>query len=353
MLDWNTPRITAAWEKAESAAHQLDQLVSDRQTMAKAVGGDGGRDNELYAVALLPEPSVDDVLGNLLRDQIGPFIREWKALKQQPVSRWLHLTRSPRVTLQLATPGEVTERAATMGRWHDAITAMHAGGTRRQAEAAVRAALAAGPMVNRDPSATATHQRRHGPDGTALAVRATQTTAKHLGHDPSPVISSHRSRNAADPVLGFPGFGTLSSHAATNRKNGSPVHAWGALLHDFDGWRSSRGPNSPPFSPDSWRSLVSHNWGTSRRSSRLPKNWKKIRAQVLARDPLCRICGVRPSVVADHIVPMTDDHRLEALQGVCEPCHRQKTACEAAAARAVAPRPTRKREPEAHPGLID
>lgn len=96
---------------------------------------------------------------------------------------------------------------------------------------------------------------------------------------------------------------------------------------------------------------MAHNWNTSPRKSRLPSNWRQLRAQVLARDPLCKLCGVRPSTVADHIVPMTDDHRPEALQGVCEPCHRQKTAREAAAARAAAPRPNRFRESEPHPGL--
>lgn len=97
---------------------------------------------------------------------------------------------------------------------------------------------------------------------------------------------------------------------------------------------------------------MAHNWGTSQRRSRLPKNWRKLRAQVLARDPVCRICGIRESVVADHIQAMTDDHRLEALQGACEPCHRQKTAAEAAAARAASPRPKRERPGERHPGLL-
>lgn len=97
---------------------------------------------------------------------------------------------------------------------------------------------------------------------------------------------------------------------------------------------------------------MAHNWDTSRRASRLPQNWRALRKQVLERDPVCKICGVRPSTVADHIQPMTDDHRLEALQGVCDPCHRQKTAKEAAAARAEAPRPNRFRESEPHPGLL-
>ncbi|PBD00294.1 hypothetical protein BX281_8413 [Streptomyces sp. Ag82_O1-15] len=142
-LDWNDPKTTAAWEKAESAAHQLDQLVNDRKAMARAIGGDGSKDNELFAVAKLPDPTVDGVLDNLMRDQVGPALREWRDLKGQPVSRWLYLARSPHITLQLATPGEARERAASLDRWRDGIAAMHAGHSRNQAVAAVRQALAA------------------------------------------------------------------------------------------------------------------------------------------------------------------------------------------------------------------
>ena len=97
---------------------------------------------------------------------------------------------------------------------------------------------------------------------------------------------------------------------------------------------------------------MAHNWGTSPRKSRLPSNWRAIRKQVIERDVVCQICYVRIAVIADHIEPMTDDHRLEALQGACEPCHRLKTAREAAAARAAAPRVNRFRESEPHPGLL-
>ncbi|HEY9372186.1 hypothetical protein [Streptomyces sp.] len=143
MLDWNDPKVTAAWEKAESAAHQLDQLVNDRRDMARVLGGDGGRDNALYAVAKPPTPSVDDVLAHKLRDEVGPALREWKELQHQPVSRWLYLARSPHFTLQLATPGEARERAAAVDRWRDAIAGMQTAGSRGQAVAAVRQALAA------------------------------------------------------------------------------------------------------------------------------------------------------------------------------------------------------------------
>ncbi|NJP72518.1 HNH endonuclease signature motif containing protein [Streptomyces sp. C1-2] len=95
-----------------------------------------------------------------------------------------------------------------------------------------------------------------------------------------------------------------------------------------------------------------NNWHTSTRKSRLPRDWEKRRKQQLAMQPICMICGVRPSTVVDHIVPMTDRHEPEDLQGCCDPCHRQKTAKEAAAFRAASPRPTRARGDEPHPGLL-
>lgn len=97
-----------------------------------------------------------------------------------------------------------------------------------------------------------------------------------------------------------------------------------------------------------------NNWHTSTRASRLPKDWAKRRKAVLERDVICQICFVRDATVADHIEPMTDNHELEALQGACEPCHRQKTAREAAAFRAAAAakQPKRARPSERHPGLL-
>lgn len=96
---------------------------------------------------------------------------------------------------------------------------------------------------------------------------------------------------------------------------------------------------------------MAHNWNTSPRKSRLPSNWRTIRKRILARDVVCQICHVRDATTVDHILPMTDDHSDEALQGVCDPCHRQKTAKEAAAFRAAS-RVTRQRPPESHPGLL-
>lgn len=58
--------------------------------------------------------------------------------------------------------------------------------------------------------------------------------------------------------------------------------------------------------------------------------WRKIRARILYRDPICRACGVAGSAEVDHIVPKkrggtNDDSNL---QGLCKPCHSRKTARE-------------------------
>ncbi len=63
--------------------------------------------------------------------------------------------------------------------------------------------------------------------------------------------------------------------------------------------------------------------------------WRKLRELVLAEEPLCRVCGGRPSVMADHIVPKThggtDDR--ENLRGICKRCHDTKSGREGRASR--------------------
>jgi hypothetical protein len=142
-LDWRDPKVTGPWEMAESAAIALDQLVADRQIMARAASQDLGRDAELWAIAKLAKtPDEDAVFGHQLRDHVGPAIREVKELRHQPVSRWLYLARSPHLELSLATPGEVEQRQAVMGRWHDAIqVVMGSGLSHQQAKQAVATAL--------------------------------------------------------------------------------------------------------------------------------------------------------------------------------------------------------------------
>lgn len=58
-------------------------------------------------------------------------------------------------------------------------------------------------------------------------------------------------------------------------------------------------------------------------------HWRKLRTLVLARDPVCMICLRNPSVCADHKRPHRGDWNLfaslENLQGLCSPCHDEKT----------------------------
>lgn len=97
---------------------------------------------------------------------------------------------------------------------------------------------------------------------------------------------------------------------------------------------------------------MSGGWAGSDRRSRLPSGWAKIRARILERDPVCKICSVRPSRFCDHIVAKADLNGPDDLQGVCGPCHDQKSAREGAAAAKAKGRPGRTRPPEQHPGLL-
>lgn len=62
--------------------------------------------------------------------------------------------------------------------------------------------------------------------------------------------------------------------------------------------------------------------------------WKRLRAQVLAEEPLCRWCLARGLYVAstdvDHIKDSredySDDNRRENLTALCHECHSLKTA---------------------------
>ncbi len=57
--------------------------------------------------------------------------------------------------------------------------------------------------------------------------------------------------------------------------------------------------------------------------------WRRLRAAVLADEPLCRICkalGVLvPATDVDHIGNDPTDNRREALQALCHRHHSQKT----------------------------
>jgi 5-methylcytosine-specific restriction protein A len=73
----------------------------------------------------------------------------------------------------------------------------------------------------------------------------------------------------------------------------------------------------------------------------LPRGWAKLRQLVLWEEPLCRPCqaaGVTTaSVEVDHIIPRSrgGSSKRSNLQGICIPCHRDKTAREAQAGSAM------------------
>jgi 5-methylcytosine-specific restriction protein A len=50
------------------------------------------------------------------------------------------------------------------------------------------------------------------------------------------------------------------------------------------------------------------------------------RQAILARDPICKLCGRVPSTVADHVTPLRlgGTWALSNGQGVCERCHNRK-----------------------------
>lgn len=96
-------------------------------------------------------------------------------------------------------------------------------------------------------------------------------------------------------------------------------------------------------------------WGTSRQA--VPP---RLRRQIMERDQRrCQLRGPKclgQATMVDHIINVAkiEDEQLSIdpddpsnLQAACRPCHEQKTAREANAAR-----PKRKREPEPHPGFL-
>ena len=97
-------------------------------------------------------------------------------------------------------------------------------------------------------------------------------------------------------------------------------------------------------------------WETSNRKAELPADWSLRRMRVLrrdsykcqARDSLGVLCGF-PANQCDHIEP-GPNHDEDNLQALCQWHHDRKSSREGAAARR--PRPTQRRAPEQHPGML-
>lgn len=60
-------------------------------------------------------------------------------------------------------------------------------------------------------------------------------------------------------------------------------------------------------------------------------DWRRLRAEVLRAEPLCRLCRTAPATEVDHVVAFRGVHDpLRLARGnvrpVCAPCHRRRTA---------------------------
>ncbi|MBI1347232.1 HNH endonuclease [bacterium] len=57
--------------------------------------------------------------------------------------------------------------------------------------------------------------------------------------------------------------------------------------------------------------------------------WKRVRVQVLATDPVCRVCTNAIATEVDHIIPHRGNcdlfHDLDNLQPICHRCHTGKS----------------------------
>ncbi|KTR04354.1 hypothetical protein NS184_12130 [Curtobacterium luteum] len=97
-------------------------------------------------------------------------------------------------------------------------------------------------------------------------------------------------------------------------------------------------------------------WATSDRRSRLPADWRRRRAAVLAHarrwcqalDSLGGRCNEH-ATDCDH-VEHGDDHSLDNLHALCRWHHARKSSAEGASARRPKAAPTW--APEPHPGLV-
>lgn len=97
-------------------------------------------------------------------------------------------------------------------------------------------------------------------------------------------------------------------------------------------------------------------WEGSKRNTKNPPGWAETRARIFKRDGRrCYICGGVGADEIDHVLAIElggghEDSNLAAIHS--SPCHKRKTAQDAAKARARRPRITMARERERHPGLI-
>ena len=89
-----------------------------------------------------------------------------------------------------------------------------------------------------------------------------------------------------------------------------------------------------PRKPLTLADIKTKRWTKKDNGRLLPLNsdaWRKLRKQVLAKEPLCRHCAAQgltvPATEVDHMRGAADNSR-DALQALCKPCHSIKTMAE-------------------------
>lgn len=59
--------------------------------------------------------------------------------------------------------------------------------------------------------------------------------------------------------------------------------------------------------------------------------WRKLRKLIIARDPICTWCGIKPSTQADHVMHAPDNARFydpTIIVGACRSCNMQRAGRE-------------------------
>ena len=70
---------------------------------------------------------------------------------------------------------------------------------------------------------------------------------------------------------------------------------------------------------------------TARASLYRTDQWRKLRKLVIARDPVCTWCGIKPSTQADHVTHAPDNARFydpTIIVGACRSCNMQRAGRE-------------------------
>ncbi|MFR9796619.1 holin [Streptomyces sp. MS06] len=104
------------------------------------------------------------------------------------------------------------------------------------------------------------------------------------------------------------------------------------------GWRVCTVPGCPEYTQGGrcpeHRKVAEQQRGSARQRGYGSRHEKRFRPAVLARDPVCTLCGREPSVHADHHPLSRRELEAQGLdpddprhgRGLCGPCHSRETA---------------------------